>query len=59
MPPSAKTPAALSPETGLLTVIGAAAADCMARAVLDGVIAAESVAAIPAYRDVLPGAFGP
>lgn len=58
VPPSANTPAALSPETGLLTVVGAAAADCLARAVLDGVIAAESVAAIPAYRDVLPGAFG-
>ncbi|MDP7723438.1 P1 family peptidase [Mycobacterium sp. TY814] len=57
VPPSAKTPAALSPETGLLTTVGAAASDCLARAVLDGVIAAESVAAIPAYRDVLPGAF--
>lgn len=58
VPPSANTPAALSPETGLLTAAGAAAADCLARAVLSGVIAAESVAGIPAYRDVLPGAFG-
>lgn len=58
VPPSADTPAALSPETGLLTAVGAAAADCLARAVLHGVIAAESVAGIPAYRDVLPGAFG-
>jgi L-aminopeptidase/D-esterase-like protein len=58
VPPSAKTPAALSPETGLLTAVGAAAADCLARAVLDAVIAAHSVAGIPAYRDVLPGVFG-
>ena len=29
-----------------------------ARAVLDGVIAAHSVAGRPAYRDVLPGVFG-
>lgn len=57
VPPSANTPAAMSPETGLLTAVGAAAADCLARAVLDGVIAAESVAGVPAYRDVLPGAF--
>jgi L-aminopeptidase/D-esterase-like protein len=50
-------PAAFSPETGLITEIGAAAADCLARAVLVGVLAAESVAGIPTYRDVLPGAF--
>lgn len=50
-------PAAFSPEIGLVTEIGAAAADCLARAVLVGVFAAESVAGIPAYRDVLPGAF--
>jgi L-aminopeptidase/D-esterase-like protein len=50
-------PAAFSPETGLVTEIGAAAADCLARAVLAGVFAAESVAGIPTYRDVLPGAF--
>lgn len=58
VPPSANTPAALSPETALLTLVGAAAADCLARAVLVGVLAAESVAGVPAYRDVLPGAFG-
>jgi L-aminopeptidase/D-esterase-like protein len=50
-------PAAFSPETGLVTEIGVAAADCLARAVLSAVFAAESVAGIPAYRDVLPGAF--
>ncbi|GAB7146011.1 P1 family peptidase [Mycobacterium riyadhense] len=58
VPPAADTPAALSPETELVTAIGAAAADCLARAVLVGVMAAASVAGIPTYRDVLPGAFG-
>jgi L-aminopeptidase/D-esterase-like protein len=57
VPPSADTPAALSPETGLVTAVGAAAADCLARAVLAGVLAAESVAGIPTYRGTLPGAF--
>jgi L-aminopeptidase/D-esterase-like protein len=55
--PAADTPAAMSPETKLTTVIGAAAADCLARAVLAGVLAAESVAGIPTYRGMLPGAF--
>jgi L-aminopeptidase/D-esterase-like protein len=50
-------PAGFLPETGLVTEVGAAAADCLARAVLAGVFAAESVAGIPAYRTVLPGAF--
>ncbi|SON61403.1 putative aminopeptidase [Mycobacterium simulans] len=58
VPSNAGTPAALSPETELVTAIGAAAADCLARAVLVGVMTAESVAGIPTYRDVLPGAFG-
>jgi L-aminopeptidase/D-esterase-like protein len=53
----AATPAAMSPETKLTTAIGIAAADCLARAVLIGVIAAEAVAGIPTYRDMLPGAF--
>ncbi|MCV7101512.1 hypothetical protein H7I01_14145, partial [Mycobacterium palustre] len=51
-------PAAFSPEAALVTEVGAAAADCLARAVLVGVLAAESVAGIPTYRDMLPGAFG-
>ncbi|MEE2853430.1 MAG: P1 family peptidase [Actinomycetota bacterium] len=51
-------PAAFSPETRLVTEVGIAAADCLAQAVLDGVLAAESIAGIPSYRDVLPGAFG-
>ena len=55
--PPADTPAAFSPETALLTAVGTAAADCLARAVLVAVIAAESVAAIPTYRGLLPGAF--
>ncbi|MBO0865293.1 MAG: P1 family peptidase, partial [Mycobacterium sp.] len=55
--PPADIPAAFSPETAVMTEVGAAAADCLARAVLVGVIAAESVAGIPTYRDLLPGAF--
>jgi L-aminopeptidase/D-esterase-like protein len=51
-------PAAFSPETALVTEVGAAAADCLARAVLVSVLAAESVAGIPTYRGMLPGAFG-
>ena len=56
--PSPDTPAAMSPETALATAIGAAAADCLARAVLIGVLAAESVAGVPTYRGMVPGAFG-
>ncbi|OBJ10793.1 P1 family peptidase [Mycobacterium colombiense] len=52
-------PASFSPETPLATEVGIAAADCLADAVLGGVLAAESIAGIPSYRDVLPGAFGP
>lgn len=55
--PDPRTPAAMSPETALVTQIGAAAADCLARAVLVGVLAAEPVAGIPTYRGMLPGAF--
>jgi L-aminopeptidase/D-esterase-like protein len=57
VPPDPRTPASMSPETALITAVGAAAADCLARAVLVGVLAAESAAGIPAYRDLLPGAF--
>lgn len=52
------TPASMTPEMPLITQVGAAAADCLARAVMIGVLAAESVAGIPTYRDMLPGAFG-
>ncbi|MDX1891525.1 P1 family peptidase [Mycolicibacterium sp. 050158] len=55
--PASDTPAAMSPETRLATLVGAAAADCLANAVMVGVLAAEAVAGIPTYRDVLPGAF--
>lgn len=55
--PAANTPAGMSPETALVATVGAAAADCLAKAVLAGVLAAESVAGIPTYRDLLPGAF--
>jgi L-aminopeptidase/D-esterase-like protein len=57
VPPNPTTPASMSPEVPLITAVGAAAADCLARAVLVGVLAAESVAGIPSYRDMLPGAF--
>jgi L-aminopeptidase/D-esterase-like protein len=55
---SKPVPAAFSPETRLATEVGIAAADCLAQAVLGGVLTAESIAGIPSYRDVLPGAFG-
>ncbi|OBA63307.1 hypothetical protein A5647_05680 [Mycobacterium sp. 1100029.7] len=58
VPPPVDAPAGMSPETRLVTEVGAAAADCLARAVLVGVLAAESIAGIPTYRDTLPGAFG-
>jgi L-aminopeptidase/D-esterase-like protein len=51
--PSPDTPAAMSPDTALVTAVAAAAADCLASAVLAGVLAAESVAGIPAYRELL------
>jgi L-aminopeptidase/D-esterase-like protein len=57
VPPAAEAPAAFTPETPLVAAVGAAAADCLARAVLVGVLAAESVAGIPTYRATLPGAF--
>lgn len=57
VPPDPETPASMSPEVPLITEVGAAAADVLARAVLVGVLAAESVAGIPTYRDMLPGAF--
>ncbi|AQA04293.1 hypothetical protein BVC93_19785 [Mycobacterium sp. MS1601] len=50
-------PAHMSPETKLVAALGAAAADCLAVAVLTGVLAASSVAGIPTYRGMLPGAF--
>ena len=54
--PSPDTPVAMAPETALTTAVGIAATDCLARAVLAGVLAAEPVAGIPSYRDLLPGA---
>ena len=55
--PDEDTPEAMLPDTALVTSIGAAAAECLATAVLAGVLAAEPVAGIPTYRDVMPGAF--
>jgi L-aminopeptidase/D-esterase-like protein len=57
VPPPVDAPAAFAPETKLVTAVGGAAADCLARAVLVGVLAAEPVAGIPTYRGMLPGAF--
>ncbi|OBG65364.1 MULTISPECIES: P1 family peptidase [unclassified Mycobacterium] len=59
VPPTADSPASFSPEMRLAAEVGAAAADCVARAVLAGVFAADSVAGIPTYRGVLSGAFAP
>ena len=55
--PPADVPAAFAPETALATAVGSAAADCLAHAVLNAVIAADPVADIPTYRGLLPGAF--
>ena len=55
--PDPTTPASMSPEVPLVTAVGAAAADVLARAVMVGVLAAETVAGIPTYRGLLPGAF--
>lgn len=52
------TPAAMSPEMPLVTAVGAAAVHVLARAVLAGVLTADSVAGVPTYREMLPGAFG-
>ncbi|MEU0496175.1 P1 family peptidase [Mycobacterium sp. NPDC006124] len=55
--PPSDVPAAMSPETKLATLVGAAAADCLATAVLAAVVAADTVAGVPSYRDLVPGAF--
>jgi L-aminopeptidase/D-esterase-like protein len=55
--PAPTVPAAMAPETALVAAVGAAAADCLARAVVIGAIAADPVAGIPTYRDTLPSAF--
>lgn len=56
--PDPDTPTAMSPETALITAVGTAAADCLARAVVAGVLAAERVAGVPSAREMLPGLFG-
>jgi L-aminopeptidase/D-esterase-like protein len=57
VPASGKIPAAMSEEAEVTGGVGAAAADCLARAVVLAVTSATAVAGIPTYRDVLPGAF--
>lgn len=56
-PPSGKLPDAMSEEAEVAGAVGAAAADCLAFAVVSAVISADAVAGIPTYREVLPGAF--
>ena len=59
VPPDPDTPASMSPETAVDHRRRAPPRrTVLARAVLVGVLAAESVAGIPTYRDLLPGAFG-
>lgn len=55
--PDPTTPASMTPELPLVTAVGAAAAEVLARAVLVAVLAADPVAGIPTYRGMLPGAF--
>ncbi|OSC35080.1 hypothetical protein B8W67_04040 [Mycolicibacillus koreensis] len=55
--PVADVPAGLAPDTAVVTAVGAAAAETLARAVLVAVLAAAPVAGIPTYRGLLPGAF--
>jgi len=43
----------------VLDAITAVAADCVARAVVHAVLAAEGLAGIPSYRQVLPSTFLP
>jgi L-aminopeptidase/D-esterase-like protein len=57
VPPTGKLAASMSAEADVTGAVGAAAADCLARAVVSAVISASTVAGIPTYRDVLPGAF--
>lgn len=56
VPPRPEIPAAMLPETAVVTGVGMAAADCLARAVVAGVLAADPVAGVPTYREMFPGA---
>ena len=40
-----------------MEAVSAAAAVCVERAIVDAVIAATSVAGVPAYRDLFPSAY--
>jgi len=52
VPPNPDMPSAMAPDTALVTAIGTAAADCLARAIVAGVLAAEPVGGIPSYREM-------
>jgi L-aminopeptidase/D-esterase-like protein len=56
-PLDGKLPASMSVEAEVTGAVGAAAADCVARATVLAVMSASAVAGIPTYREVLPGAF--
>ncbi len=48
-------PAAMPAELPLLAALSGPAADCVERAIVRAVLAAETVSGVPAYRDVLAG----
>jgi len=54
MPEPDPTPPAFPPDVAMLDQLCTAAALCVERAVVDAVLRAESVAEIPAYRDLFP-----
>ena len=54
VPPDPETPASMSPEVPLVTAVGAAAADVLARAVLVGVLAAERSPEYPPIATCCP-----
>lgn len=56
---SSGVPTAFPADLALLDAVCAAAATCVERAIVHAVLAATSVAGIPAYRDVLPSAVDP
>ncbi|MGV9714086.1 P1 family peptidase [Gordonia sp. NPDC003424] len=56
--PPQPVPQGMNPDVAVVAEIGRVAAVVVARAIVDAVLSATSVAGIPAYRDVVPSAFG-
>lgn len=50
-------PPGMNPDAALVTELSRVAADAVARAIVDAVVSATSVAGVPAYREVVPSAF--